>query len=294
MKFFFRVSLLLLFIGISTSAARASDLLDGQDDGTIDYLALGDSLPFGDNGFIPYTAEARPDPFQFVGFADYVGQWGFAGRFRNIACPGESTGSFIDNAVPSVGCLAYKEKIGLKTAYTITQLDLALELIRKNPQMKLITLTLGGNDNYLYIQECQKEYPNDSEGAAQCLKNGFQPLLDKINQNLTLILTSIRSAGFKGKLFLTNFYSRDLNDQADVTTAMVANFSYAKTAIQNRARPIDVFLPFSAAALFHKGKVCDTGLLIKNVAQVEPPCDVHYSDLGARLVAKIILEQSKF
>ena len=283
-----------LLIGIPASMARASELLDRGDWGTVDYLALGDSLPFGDNSFVPYTVEARIDSSIFVGFGDYVGRWGFAGRYRNLACPGETTGSFIDNRALSAGCIIYKEQIGLKTAYKVSQLDATLELIRKNPQMRLISLTIGGNDNFLLIKQCEEENPNDQEGLARCVQSRFQPLLDSIKKNLAFIFKSIRGAGFKGKLFLTNFYTKDYNDRAEVTSAIVGNLTYASTAIENQARPIDLFLPFGAAALWHQGIVCETGLLIKNVDGAEPACDVHYSDVGARLVAKIILDQSKF
>src|SRR5882724_11111858 len=39
----------------------------------VQYLAVGDSIAYGDNGFIAHTADARPDPGVYVGYPDLVG-----------------------------------------------------------------------------------------------------------------------------------------------------------------------------------------------------------------------------
>ena len=64
--------------------------------GELRYLAIGDSLTYGDNIFIPVTAAARPDPEAFVSYATMLGKEQFDGKYVNLACPGETSSSFID------------------------------------------------------------------------------------------------------------------------------------------------------------------------------------------------------
>src|SRR4051794_1271220 len=69
------------------------------------YLALGDSVPFG---FIPLAGFEAVNASNFVGYPDYVGQ-AQGMRTVNGACPGEASGSFLDEFTPDNGCRAYRQ-----------------------------------------------------------------------------------------------------------------------------------------------------------------------------------------
>ena len=70
------------------------------------YLALGDSLPFG---FITQAGFEYINPDNFVGFPNYVG--GATKVNTNDATwPGESTGSFLASAVPDNGCRSFRAR----------------------------------------------------------------------------------------------------------------------------------------------------------------------------------------
>ncbi|HEY1532650.1 MAG TPA: hypothetical protein VGF76_01485, partial [Polyangiaceae bacterium] len=72
----------------------------------VEYLAVGDSIAYGDNGFIDHTAEARPDPSVFIGYPDLVGAEVYDGRYINLGCPGATTGSFSSLDEDDNGCHA--------------------------------------------------------------------------------------------------------------------------------------------------------------------------------------------
>ena len=264
-------------------------------DGTVDYLALGDSIPFGDNSFIPYTAEARPDLRAFVGYADYVGTWAFAGHYRNLACPGESSGSFLDLTQPSMGCQAFKEELPLKTAYEGSQMDAALDLIALNPQMKLITISLGGNDYLLVKQNCEIKFPDDEKQQKDCILRDVFPAIGRASQNIGTIIKSIRQAGFRGKILMTNSYSLDYADPVITTSAVVGNIVFGVTSLLEKGGVVDFFGAFGWRSAPLKGDLCSTGLLIKNpkvpVPAGENRCDYHPTAEGAELLAKLVINE---
>src|SRR5215475_10850014 len=69
------------------------------------YLALGDSVPFGMNITLlpPYSTQI-PTPSEFVGYPDTVAALFRFGKEVNAACPGETSGSFLNIYVPDNGC----------------------------------------------------------------------------------------------------------------------------------------------------------------------------------------------
>src|ERR1700710_989392 len=89
---------LALVFGLPLSACSSSDSNDGTSTTTVRYLGLGDSIAYGENGFVPYTKEARPNGDAFVGYPDLLGRQDFGGQYANLGCPGATTDSFLSLA----------------------------------------------------------------------------------------------------------------------------------------------------------------------------------------------------
>ena len=96
MKHFGIIGLLFAFLAVPMFAA---------DDVT--YLALGDSVPFGMNAtLIPPYSSAIPTASEFIGYPETVAaaRGLKSNQEMNISCPGETSGSFLNTAVPDNGC----------------------------------------------------------------------------------------------------------------------------------------------------------------------------------------------
>ena len=279
-----------VLISLAAGMARAQDTA-GQDPdrGTVDYLALGDSIPFGDDGFVPKEPEDRPDISVFVGYADYLGSWHFGGRYRNLSCPGETTGSFLDVTVPDFGCQIYKAKIPLKAAYSGSQIDAAEELIRKNPQMQLITLTLIGNDYFLLLQRCMIAHEDNPDGLDKCLVDGASATINKAAKNLKISVRRLKQAGFKGKILVSNLYTINLRETPRLLIIAAGNMAIAAAVTSEGAKMVDFFSRFTREQWKVGGDGCKTGFLIPNPLSPVPEgdlvCDVHPSQLGSRALA---------
>src|ERR1035438_626929 len=93
--------------------------LFGGNDKNFTYLALGDSIAFG---YDPTVAIPAPD--KFTGYPEIVAQLEHLLQSKkevNAACPGETSGSFLNVLAPDNGCNGlngFKAKIGLHTSYT--------------------------------------------------------------------------------------------------------------------------------------------------------------------------------
>lgn len=279
-----------LSLGI-TGLVRAQDAAD-PDLGTVDYLGLGDSIPFGDNQFIPYNLENRPDFSAFVGYPDYVGNWYFGGRYRNLGCPGETTASFLDYTQPSLGCEKYKAILPLKTVYTGSQIDKAEELIAKNPQMKLISLTLIGNDYFLLLQKCTAENEGNPDALEQCLIQGALGTISTAVKNLKVIVSRLKAAGFKGKIVVSTLYTNDLRDTSRALIIGAGNVALSAAVISEGARVVDFFARAAADEVKVGGNGCETNLFIPNPISPVPEgaleCDYHPAPAGAQAFAQLV------
>src|SRR5450756_2687291 len=140
------------------------------------YLALGDSVPFGYN---PLLVKPGVDPSVFVGYPQLA-----ANLFRpklkvfNASCPGETSGSLIDVTAPDNGCQFYRQYIGaLHVSYQGSQLQYAESYVAANPRTKFVSLMIGANDLLLIQKECS----NDST----CIGTGLLSLVGTLRANLT-------------------------------------------------------------------------------------------------------------
>ena len=265
---------LLQFASILLFASSA--LFASDDTSARPYLALGDSVSFG---FITNAGFEYVNPENFVAFPDYVGQ---ALKFstNNAACAGETSGSFLSSAAPDDGCRVYRSQVPLHVSYSSTQLDFAVSFLRAHPNTRLVSVGLGANDVLLLRAQCADD--------PTCIALGLPQVLAAVETNLAAILRDLRAAGFKRTIVVVNYYSVDYSDanQTAITAALNQALETAAST-QPRAVVADVFTAFQGIAASAGGHTCNVGLLNAS-AQDQFVCDIHPSQSGQKLIARIV------
>ena len=257
---------------------------------SVEYLGVGDSIAYGDNGFVDHTTAARPDPSAFVGYPDLVGKESFGGHYVNLGCPGATTGSFSSLDEMDNGCRAIQTDVPsiLHVSYTTTQADKAQEYLSMN-QVKLITVSLGGNDLLLTLKGCTDLTPDDAAAVLQCALGRLTGTLDTGAMNLAALLKRFRDEGFEGQLVYVNEYST--YGSADSATFAVQLWNKRMMSVVTDAggTVADAFQAFASTSMASNGDPCAAGLLIPNpTAGATPACDSHPSPLGTRLIADTV------
>jgi lysophospholipase L1-like esterase len=273
--------------------------LFGGNDKNFTYLALGDSIAFGYNPtlFPPYQpASPVPTPGEFVGYPERVADFLHLLQSKkevNAACPGETSGSFLDVSLPDNGCNGlngFKNAIGLHTNYTDyteSQASFAASELASNKHIDLVTLSIGGNDLLLLEKACSFNGPLNPPDTA-CVGQGLSAVLAKYGQHLFDILTAIR-ANYKGTLVVMTSYVP--NASTLFQTAIVAlNGTMVGVASSFHVKFADGFTAFQIASIPAGGDPCAAGLLIR----LPPPapsgsCDVHPSPIGRDILALTVL-----
>jgi lysophospholipase L1-like esterase len=208
------VMIVVVLAVIGAQPASAGDGRSG-DDGRIgsgqhqrqsQYLALGDSIPFGYNPLLLPIPPSTTPPIatDFVGYPELAAPK-LKLALTNASCPGQTSGGFISLTPPTDdnGCFLYRGAgFPLHTAYTGSQLDFALSNLRSNPNARLVTLTLGAND----LLRCKYSTPDGCASSAE-----LAAVLKVYKQNLTTILTAIRKV-YHSKLVAATYYSLDYRD----------------------------------------------------------------------------------
>jgi lysophospholipase L1-like esterase len=257
------------------------------------YLALGDSVAFGLDPRLLDPTQPPPKPSAFIGYPEVVASEDrrLAGRgHANLACPGETSGSFTTPGARDLGCHdlgpqgqpPFKATIGLHVDYPGTQLAFAVSQLSTNKRIRLVTLGIGSNDALLLIRDCQS---NADPNA--CVNAGLPGVLQAYAANLTQILTGIRKqAGYSGRLVLVGYYAPTA---ALIPVAIALNSVATSVGAQFGTVYADGFTAFQLAALPFGGDVCKAGLLI----QLDPTtCDIHPSPKGRVLLALTVLYAS--
>jgi lysophospholipase L1-like esterase len=271
------------------------------------YLALGDSVPFGMNITLlpPYSTQI-PTPSEFVGYPDTVAALLRFGNEVNAACPGETSGSFLNINIPDNGCnfphpeppplqpIPPAKPQFLHTPYTIAQMDFALSQLTPGNHVNLVTLSIGANDILMALPQLEQCLATPGCDPAPILN----PVLGNYASNLVQILTRIRSQ-YRGTLILITYYSPAPALDA-VTQAL--NGTMLNVASQLNAQPgfptitiADGYTAFRAVSAPFGGDACQAGLLIKLPPgpYTTAPCDIHPSPLGRDvLAATVVLAQS--
>jgi len=251
------------------------------------YLALGDSVAFGLNPTL--LTQPPPPPTVFTGYPETLASWLHLANSKkevNAACPGETSGSFIDAGVPDYGCHSpgpqgqppFKTWVGLHTNYTGTQLEFAVSALSSDKHINLVTLGIGSNDVLLLLSQC-----STSSDPTTCVNTQLPTVLQTYAVNLTRILTAIRSAPYQGTLMLVGYYapSADL-----IPVAQALNATMVTVGAQFKTLYADGFTAFQLAATPSGGDVCKAGLLIHLTSTT---CDIHPSPTGRDVLAATVL-----
>lgn len=241
------------------------------------YLALGDSVPFG---FNPLLTQPGVNPKVFVGYPQLASDL-FRPRKKvfNASCPGETSTSLITGGRPDNGCQDYREFIGpLHVAYSGSQLDYAKSYVAANPQTGLVTITIGANDLFLLLDRCNSD--------PSCVIAGFHGLLTTLASNLTTIYSTLRQAGFQGEFVAVTYYSLNyLSDPLGTAVISALDNTLGEVTQAFGGKVADGFGAFQAAAAGFGGDSCAAGLLIHLTPST---CDVHPSPDGAALLASAL------
>jgi len=255
--------------------ASATDRLGSSND----YLALGDSIPFG------YIAQVRFEyinPLNFVGYPDWTGL-AFGLNDANAACPGETTGSFLSSNAPDNGCRAYREHVPLHVDYgsATTQMEYATTFLQQHGGTALVTIQVGSNDVALLEQACNND--------PTCIATGLPQVLATAAANMATILGGLRATGYAGPIVIVNYYSTDYSNQGVTQVTSALNQAITSPAPYFGAVVADAFSAFQAAAAPAGGKTCVAGLLNgkSNVSTVLE-CDGHPSQSGHKLITQTI------
>jgi lysophospholipase L1-like esterase len=270
------LALALVMIVTATAAAQGRD-----NDRSRPYLALGDSVAFGD---IANSGPAYVNPHNFIGYPEYVGYMLHLETF-NAGCPGETTGHFLSSTAVDFGCndFRFKFHLPLHVAYSSSQLDYATSFLASHPETRLVTIDLGANDAFLLQNTCNNDLT--------CIQAGLQTLLFSVGSNIQTILSDLRASGYRGVIVIANYYSLDYSDANFTGLTELLNGAITGPAAVYGAVVADVFSAFKAASnpLMPSvgGNTCQAGLL-NGLSNTPPACDVHPSQTGHRLIARTI------
>ena len=287
---------------ISTLVLSAAAVFAANQPGST-YLALGDSVPFGMNiSLLPPYSTQIPKPSDFVGYPDTVAALVHFGKEVNAACPGETSGSFLNVNVPDNGCnfphpeppplqpIPPAKPQFLHTPYTVAQMDFALSQLTPNNHVSLVTLSIGANDILMALPQLEQCLATPSCDPGSILN----PVLGNYASNLAQILTRIRSQ-YRGTLILMTYYS-PAPALDGVTQAL--NGTMLNVASQLNGQPgfptitiADGYTAFRVVSAPFGGDACQAGLLIKLPPGpfTTTPCDIHPSPLGRDILAATVV-----
>jgi len=260
------VVIAMVLVGVGTQPASAGDGKPGsgghQQGGQ--YLALGDSIPFGFNPLVSPVAS------NYIGYPELAAaELGLT--LTNASCPGQTSSGFISLTGTDNNCFGFRQIPGaMHTAYDTSQLDFAVSFLRSHRDTRLVTVTLGGNDLILCADS----------SSDQCASQ-LPQVLKEYAKNLTKILRAIRKV-YDGKIVAVNYYSPDYRDL--VTTGSLDALNAVESRVVDRfhGTVADAFSAFGAVAAGFGKDTCATGLLIQLPTG---GCDVHPSTAGAQLLA---------
>lgn len=242
------------------------------------YLAMGDSVPFGYN---PLLVTPGVNPDVFVGYPELASNL-FRPRKKvfNASCPGETSTSLITGTRPDNGCQDYRDFTGpLHVSYSGSQLSYAESYVAANPRTGLVTMMIGANDLFLLIDSC------GGTTNIACIEQGLPTLLTTLSGNLTTIYSGLRGAGFHGELVAVTYYSLNYADAISTLVINLLNTTVANVTVAFGGRVADGFGEFEQAAAPFGGDSCAAGLLIRLTPTT---CNIHPSPAGAALLADAV------
>ena len=257
------------------------------------YLALGDSVVFGYRESNNPPAPDYSNAANFKGYPEDVAA-AMGLLLTNASCPGETTSSMIDKKAPSNGCensydatsgqqvpVGYRNSYPLHTSYKRSQLGFAELFLKRHPNTRLVTLTIGGNDGFL----CQKQ---TSDGCV----SEISTLTATIKKNLQTIFKGIRGTGYRGQIVLLNYYSYNYNDGLLTAEIQILNSALAQGAEGYHVKIASAFDAYKAATAQNNGDTC-AAALITLLENGSTPCGVHPTIQGQALLAQTVMARVK-
>lgn len=270
-------SLLLGLVGLVP--ALPASATPTANSGPNNYLALGDSVPFGYN---PLLVTPGVSPRVFVGYPNLVSDL-FRHQLKvvNASCPGETSTSMITGTRPDNGCQDYRQFIGaLHVSYPGSQLKFAEGYLAAHKGTKFVSLMIGADDLLLLQATCATAAHVD-----QCIMGGLPGVMATVKANLETIYSGLRATGYKGELVAVTYYSTNYADPL-VTGGIIALDSVLSTVTRSYGGKVaNGFGAFALMAAFHGGDTCATGLLIHLTSTT---CNEHPSRAGAELLAFVL------
>jgi lysophospholipase L1-like esterase len=248
-------------------AAREAAADHDERDG--DYLALGDSVPFGFSPLITVGGAAS----RYVGYPQLAAST-LDLRLTNLSCPGETSGSFLDATAPDNGCRRFRSAAPLHTAYPRTQAEAVAAFLGSHPRTRLVTLMIGANDLLL----CQQATTDRCTQQLPAVLAGYRA-------HLQAILHAIRQR-YHGRLELVTYYSTDYSDPSGTGAIKALDAVVRAQAGTHGAVVADGFTAFARLAAAAGGKTCDAHLLI---ALPTGGCDIHPSAKGVGVLAGTVV-----
>ena len=252
------------------------------DDKSNTYLALGDSIAFGYDPTLVVLNMPLPSPDKFIGYPEVVAQVENLLHSTveiNAACPGQTSYSFFAGGMDN-GCLGFRSSIGLHTTYSGTQESFAISQLASNKRIKLVTLSIGGNDLLLVEEECAA-----AANFPLCVGAQLPAVLGAYAQNLTRILSGIRiQANYQGTLVIVKNYAPNANPLF-IGAVGALNQVMVSVGSQFRVKFAESFDAFQLASALFGGDPCKAGLII---SLGNGTCDVHPSKLGRDLLAATV------
>jgi hypothetical protein len=279
------VVLVLTLLAVGTAGAQSST----------PYLALGDSVPFGYNPTVPLTTPNLLSNYhgypQFVAASLNLG-------LANASCPGQTSSSFINAAVPDNGCGKWRTEYGpLFVTYSSSmqsQLDYAVTFLRQNPKTSLATITIGGDDLLTLEEKCEGESTNAAT-IEVCELSGLGDVLVDFAKNLTAIYLAIRiEARYSGPIVAVNYFSPDYDNLIVTASVLELNAVTDGLTATFGGKVANVFSVFQKASAASGGLPCSPAVGLAFPNPLGPGgCDVHPTVAGQQLIAGLVVQAAK-
>ena len=248
----------------------------GAEDRRAEALAIGDSLAFG---YITQAGHEYVNAANFLGYPEHLANMTEL-HVVNASCPGEATTSFLSATGTDNGCRSFRNfPFPLHVAYSGTQLDFAKQFLTHHHDVRLVTVSLGANDAFIYERGCKLD--------PVCIQHGLQAFLGSLAANMGTIFADLRGTGFGGTIIVVNYYSLDYSDATQTGLTALLNRAISAYASAYGAVVADAFTAFQKAAAPAGGKTCNAGLLNVNPGN-QQLCDDHPSQSGSRLIARTV------
>ncbi len=239
-----------------------------------DYLALGDSVPFGFNPLVNAN-----DASNFVGYPEIVAQR-LDVKDVNATCPGEATGGFLSLTGTDNVCRPYRAAFPLHVEYNTSQMDFALRYLTGHRDTRLVTLTLGANDLFRFQKDCAVD---PTFGTCPL---GLSGVLATMGANLHTIFSNIRATGYTGLVIGVTYYALNYKDPNGVALTLAGQGITAAAGSPFGVKIASGFNAWAPVAATANGDSCAAGLLIRLTAST---CDVHPTPAGRDLLAAAVI-----